>query len=177
MQNPSEPAHSPTPEAIGKRIARLRSERGWTQQSLSARLAISRVAVSHIEMDLTFPSERTVILLAGLFKLSPFDLVEGTTYPQAKAERLPEIVCSYTQLEAELMLFNKDLTWLDWLAEQQQHNELLIEQTEMRRRITHLLQDWSARLSQFSEANLDEAELSKLSAARLQLIRQHEKFG
>jgi transcriptional regulator with XRE-family HTH domain len=56
-------------ESIGKRIARLRQERGWTQQDLATRLASSRVAVSHIEMDLIIPSERTVTLLAGLFKL------------------------------------------------------------------------------------------------------------
>jgi transcriptional regulator with XRE-family HTH domain len=99
-------------ESIGKRIARLRHEHGWTQQTLSERLAISRVAVSHIEMDLSTPSERTITLLAGLFKTSPFALVEGTTYPQAKVERLPHTACCYTKLEMELALLEKDLAWI-----------------------------------------------------------------
>lgn len=88
-----------TTEQIGKRIARLRSEGDWTQQSLSARLGISRVAISHIEMDSTVPGERTITLLAGIFKVSPHDLVYGTTYPKAKSDRLPNVACRYTEIE------------------------------------------------------------------------------
>jgi len=43
-------------ETIGRRLARLRQEQGWTQKTLAAWLAISRVAVSHFEIDL--PAER-----------------------------------------------------------------------------------------------------------------------
>jgi len=110
--NPSKQA---TPEPIGKRIARLRAERGWTQQGLSQRLAVSRVAISHMEMDLTIPSERTITLLAGVFKVRPHELVEGTTYPLAKAEKLPLTTCSYTSLELDLSLFENDLRWLERL--------------------------------------------------------------
>jgi len=38
-------------ESIRKRIARLHQGNGWTQQSLADRVAMSRVAISHIEMD------------------------------------------------------------------------------------------------------------------------------
>lgn len=99
-------------ESIGKRIAQLRLKHGWTQQSLATRLAISRVAISHIEMDLTVPGERTITLLAGLFKITPHQLVNGTTYPRAKAERLPAIACIYTSLELDLALLDNDLAWL-----------------------------------------------------------------
>lgn len=109
---------SKTPEPIGRRIARLRSARGWTQQALAARLAASRVAVSHIEMDLTTPSERTITLIAGLFKLQPAELVAGTTYPQARAERLPWTVCCYTAFEAGAACLENDLVWLKRLREQ-----------------------------------------------------------
>jgi len=102
-------------QTIGKRIAQLRQENGWTQQSLAERLAISRVAVSHIEMDLSIPGERTIALLAGLFKTTPHALVEGTTYPVAKADRLPLVVCSYTPLELDLALLENDLAWLQHL--------------------------------------------------------------
>jgi transcriptional regulator with XRE-family HTH domain len=103
-------------ETIGQRIARLRQQQGWTQQALAERIAVSRVAISHIEMDISIPGERTITLLAGLFKLAPFELVGGTTYPAAKAERLPHTVCSYTPLEMALALLHNDLAWLQRLA-------------------------------------------------------------
>ncbi|KPV51029.1 hypothetical protein SE17_23555, partial [Kouleothrix aurantiaca] len=68
------PQHPELPESLGARIARLRAACGWTQEQLAARLAASRVAVSHFELGLALPSERTVLLLAGLFKLAPHDL-------------------------------------------------------------------------------------------------------
>src|SRR5438046_1225966 len=96
-------AHPSQPnEPLGQRIARLRLQRGWTQEDLAERLAASRVAVSHFEMGLALPSERTVVLLAGLFKQEPHELVEGTSYPAAKAERLPPVACRYTELELQL---------------------------------------------------------------------------
>ena len=99
-------------ESIGKRIAFLRQKNGWTQQSLANRLAMSRVAISHIEMDLSIPSERSITLMAGIFKLSPFELVDDTTYPKAKMERLPELTTIYTDLELQFGLLNNDTEWL-----------------------------------------------------------------
>ena len=81
-------------ETLGQRIARLRCLLGWTQQELADRAAISRVAVSHLEMGISVPSERTLALLAGIFHLEPPELVEGTSYPDAKAERLPLVAGS-----------------------------------------------------------------------------------
>jgi transcriptional regulator with XRE-family HTH domain len=146
-------------EPIGERIARLRCEGGWTQQALAARLAISRVAVSHIEMDLTFPSERTITLLAGVYKLSPHALVEGSTYPLAKAERLPAIACCYTQLELDLALLENDLAWLERQGD-----------SAVRRRLAHeLLETWRARLSDWSRETFDEREREMLAAAQERL--------
>ena len=102
-------------DSIGKRIAFLRQKNGWTQQSLADRLAMSRVAISHMEMDLTIPSERSITLMAGIFKLSPIELVEGTTYPKAKMERLPEVTTTYTELEMNYALLKNDIEWLDRL--------------------------------------------------------------
>ena len=99
-------------DSIGKRLAYLRQRQGWTQQSLADRLAMSRVAISHMEMDLTIPSERTITLMAGVFKLTPTDLVEGTSYPRAKAERLPTLTMIYTELELNYALFLNDTQWI-----------------------------------------------------------------
>lgn len=102
-------------ESIGKRLAFLRQKNGWTQQSLADRLAMSRVAVSHIEMDLIIPSERSITLMAGVFKISPTELVEGTTYPRAKAERLPELTAIFTEIELYFALLKNDTEWIDRL--------------------------------------------------------------
>jgi len=150
-------------ETIGKRIARLRQVSGWTQQTLAARLAISRVAVSQIEMDLTIPSERTVTLLAGLFKLSPQALVEGTTYPLAKAERLPEVACCYTPLEHELALLDNDLAWLRRLADSSDGARLAVEvQVKVQ---ANVQAQWIDRLEALREQVTDEGEKVRLQAA------------
>lgn len=110
---PTWPGRPPGPGSLGQRISVLRAERGWTQQQLADRLGISRVAVSHLETDLNTPSERTVAILAGLFRLEPHDLVAGTSYPMAKADRLPLVVARWTEVEHQLALLERDLEWLD----------------------------------------------------------------
>jgi len=89
-------------ESLGGRIAKHRSELGWTQAELAERVGISRVALSHIETSRSIPGERTVALLAGMFRCEPFGLVEGTDYPVSKAERLPVVVARYTEVEYQL---------------------------------------------------------------------------
>lgn len=147
-------------EQLGKRIARLRTQHGWTQQTLADRLAISRVAVSHLEMDLSFPSERTITLLAGLFKLEPFQLVEGTLYPQAKAERLPLVTCRYTEIELQLALLRNDLKWLQQLSGKPGWAQLSSE----------IKQNWQIRLTDLkAKAAVDSGELALIEQARLEL--------
>jgi transcriptional regulator with XRE-family HTH domain len=105
----------------------LRAQRGWTQEELAERLAASRVAVSHFEAGLALPSERTVVLLAGLFKQEPHELIAGTDYPDAKAERLPSIVCRYTEVEVQIALLRRDLEWLERLGSCAPRDEIIAE--------------------------------------------------
>jgi transcriptional regulator with XRE-family HTH domain len=147
-------------EPIGKRISGLRQEMGWTQQELAARLGISRVAVSHIESDLSLPSERTITLLAGLFKMSPHQLVHMTTYPDAKAERLPSYTCTYTKLELQLALLENDLTWL----ERCQH--VGVSESELARFKYELWDKWDPLLREWLEGYLDEDQKKYLDQAR-----------
>jgi transcriptional regulator with XRE-family HTH domain len=135
-------------ETIGKRIAYLRQKCGWTQQSLAVRLAMSRVAISHIEMDLTIPSERSITLIAGTFKQSPQELVEGTTYPIAKAERLPEVTNLYTELELQHALLLNDSEWLAQLD----------NATTRSNNIHQTLEKWLPRLEQWKLTCLDDRE-------------------
>lgn len=98
-------------ETLGQRIARLRTSNCWTQQELADRVAISRVAISHLEMGISVPSERTIALLAGAFHIEPLELVEDTSYPLAKAERLPLSAARYTEVELQIALMQRDLAW------------------------------------------------------------------
>ncbi|MET0904240.1 MAG: helix-turn-helix domain-containing protein [Acidimicrobiales bacterium] len=96
-------------ESLGRRIAKQRADLGWTQQELADRVAVSRVAVSHLESDLSTAGERTVALLAGVFGMEPHELVAGTTYPAAKADRLPLVVARHTEVELQCRLLDRDL--------------------------------------------------------------------
>ena len=146
------PQHPELPELLGQRIALLRARRGWTQAELAERLAASRVAVSHFEMGLALPSERTIVLLAGVFKLEPHELIAGTSYPMAKAERLPSVACRYTEVELQLALLRRDLVWLARLTDE-----------ALRRRV---VADWQAKLAALSESVYDEDERAMLAEAQ-----------
>ncbi len=122
MMNTPTPNDSPLQNAqtqaaqltvLGLRIATLRMGLGFTQQELAERLGISRVAVSNLESGRSVPGERTVTLMAGLFAMEPFELVQGTAYPQAKVDRLPLVTAKYTEVELQLALLERDLKWLE----------------------------------------------------------------
>ena len=137
-------------DSIGKRIAFLRQKYGWTQQRLADRLAMSRVAISHMEMDLTIPSERSITLMAGIFKLSPIELVEGTTYPEAKMERLPDVTTTYTELEMNYTLLKNDIEWLNRLDDPR----LKKWTREVMEKWSLLLENWDKRFSDEYETKI-----------------------
>ncbi len=98
---------------VGRRIAVGRAALGFTQQELAARVGISRVALSNLESGRSEPGERTVTLLAGVFGMEPHELVADTTYPAAKADRLPLVAARHTEVELQLALLERDLRWLE----------------------------------------------------------------
>jgi transcriptional regulator with XRE-family HTH domain len=138
-------------EGLGRRIAAFRAKLGLTQQELADRLAVSRTAVSHLEAGMTVPGERTVVLLAGLFKVEPHELVAGTSYPAAKAERLPLVAARYTEVELLIMLLDNDLNWLE-----------RTDGADERR----VLDEWDARLRVIDADLLDLRERELLRDAR-----------
>ncbi|WP_052344045.1 helix-turn-helix transcriptional regulator [Kallotenue papyrolyticum] len=155
------------PESLGQRIARLRAQLGWTQQELAERIGVSRVAISHFEMDLQIPSERTVALLAGVFDCEPRELVASTYYPPAKAERLPPIAARYTAIDRELLLLERDLAWLDRLAHLPQAP-----------RFSHaVLHDWRERLAQLAAQAPDRHSRQRIAAAQQQVQHRLSAAG
>src|SRR5688572_7257811 len=94
------------------------------------------------------PSERTVALLAGVFKVDPLDLVDGTSYPPAKADRLPLVVARYTEVELQLELLASDLAWIERAG----HD-------------TSVLDAWQARLLALLDVSLDARERDAIKGA------------
>jgi hypothetical protein len=107
--------------------------------------------VSHFESGMTAPSERTVVLLAGLFKCEPHELVAGTDYPRAKAERLPPVAAQVTAIELAVELLDRDLAWLERTGS-----------ADARR----VLDEWEVRLRAWDPATLDPASRELLAAAK-----------
>ena len=139
-------------DSLGARIAKHRARLGWTQQELADRVGISRTALSHLEAGMKDAGERTVTLLAGVFKLEPHELVADTTYPPAKAERLPVVAARYTETEHLLALLG---------AEQELTGDLSAE----RRR------HWRDRLDEQRARSHDRGEVERLTAAVRRLDR------
>jgi transcriptional regulator with XRE-family HTH domain len=163
----ADPDGLPLGETLGQRIARLRCQLGWTQQELADRLAISRVAVSHLEIGLSVPSERTIVLLAGVFHLEPLELVDGTAYPEAKAERLPLVAARYTEVELQVALLRRDLDWLARLG-RPSCAEALIEQVRA---------EWRRRIADLAARTLDPGERRLLAEARASLADVSPPIG
>ncbi len=155
--------------SLGRRIASLRAERGWTQQGLADRLGISRVAVSHLETDLNLPGERTVALLAGLFRVEPHDLVAGSSYPQAKADRLPLVVARWTEAEHRLALLERDLWWLDGAdGAAAPASAAMVER---------VLAGWDATLGKLADQLHEPSERAAVAAARSGLAERRGRDG
>jgi transcriptional regulator with XRE-family HTH domain len=144
------------PEQLGARLARLRAELGWTQQELADRIAVSRVAISHFEMGLQVPSERTIALLASVFKYEPGDLVADTYYPRAKADRLPPLVARFTVIENELCLLERDLSWLERIAPLPYARGIALE----------TLHGWLQRLADLHDTTFDRRSCQQLERAQ-----------
>jgi transcriptional regulator with XRE-family HTH domain len=155
----AKPRPAAVPEPLGQRIGRLRAGAGWTQQELADRIAISRVAVSHLEMGISVPSERTVALLAGAFHVEPLELVEGTSYPVAKAERLPLVAARYTEVELQIALMRRDLGWVERVPARPGRACLVAD----------VHQRWRCRLAELAAQVCDPRERRLLAAARTEL--------
>ena len=164
---PTWPGRPPGAGSLGQRIATLRVDRGWTQQQLADRLGISRVAVSHLETDLNTPSERTVALLAGLFRLEPHDLVAGTSYPTAKSDRLPLVVTRWTEVEHQLALLARDLWWLDGADG--------IADPASGARVEQVLGEWDSALAKLAGSVHDTVEAALLAQAREQVAARRAR--
>jgi transcriptional regulator with XRE-family HTH domain len=132
-----------------------------TQQQVADRAGISRVAVSHLEAGINSPDARTVTLLAGLFGLEPHDLVDGTDYPAAKADRLPVVVARHTEIAHQVALMDTDLAWIVGPTPAVTDRDL----------VDAVVTRWRVTLDKLAATVLDPGERALLDAARDRLAR------
>jgi transcriptional regulator with XRE-family HTH domain len=144
-------------EPFGRRVAKWRVDRGLTQSRLAERIAVSRVALSHLEAGMTVAGERTVALLAGVFGVEAHDLVAGTDYPRAKAERLPLSIARHTEVDHQLALLAADLRWIEALEE---------VASPARRLAATCAAGWADRLTALAACTLDPLERDRVRAAQ-----------
>jgi len=162
IREPAWPGRPTGTSSLAARLGLLRTERGWTQQQLADRLGISRVAVSHLEAGINSPDARTVTLLAGLFRLEPHELVDGTDYPAAKRDRLPLVVARHTEVEHQLALMEADLAWIEGVDAPAASGVAGATADRVRTR-------WRATLAKLAASVHDPDEAAILAAARRRL--------
>lgn len=151
------PSSVATGSSLGVRIAGFRAALGWTQAELAERVAISRVALSNLESGRSVPSERTVVLLAGVFGHEPHELVAGTSYPPQKGDRLPLVAARHTEVNLQLALLDRDLEWL-----------ARVESPALTRQI---IGEWRTRLETLAGSVLDPRCRDQLGEARQRIAR------
>ena len=66
---PSNPAH--VERAVGRRVAELRTERGWTQEALAERLGVSIQYLRRIELGQTHVTVPKLVELANTLRVAP----------------------------------------------------------------------------------------------------------
>ncbi len=142
-------------------MGKLRGELGWTQAQLAERIAVSRVALSHIEAGLSVPGERTVTLLAGVFECEPHELVGDTDYPPAKAERLPLVTARYTEVAHQLAVLGAVLELVD-----------RVPRPARDRLASDVRGEWRARLATLVDSTGDGDERRRLRTAIHELARR-----
>ncbi|MCQ6558904.1 helix-turn-helix domain-containing protein [Paenibacillus mendelii] len=95
---------------IGSRIAKLRDDRGWTQEQTAASLGISRAALSHYEKNRREPDSETLSKFADLFHVSVDYLVGRTKAPQSILDGPIREFVDQLELSNEDLLKQFDLT-------------------------------------------------------------------
>ncbi|MCM3629405.1 helix-turn-helix domain-containing protein [Paenibacillus glycanilyticus] len=95
---------------IGNRIAGLREERKWTQEQTSAKLGISRAALSHYEKNRREPDTETLAKFADLYQVSIDYLVGRTQNTQAALSEDIRTFVDHLELSDEELLERYNLS-------------------------------------------------------------------
>ena len=86
----------------------------------------------------------------GCSARSHTELIAETSYPAAKAERLPPTACRYTEVELQLALLRRDMEWVTRLGGSIQQQ---------------VIEDWRTKLTALLDLTYDEGERELLAGA------------
>jgi len=97
-------------QKFGSAIAKLRREKGMTQQELAERMGVTDKAVSKWERDLSFPDISSIPRLAEIFDVSVDDLMQAKAVPKEKPlqkemAELTHLVCRCVALGMGVAVF------------------------------------------------------------------------
>lgn len=95
---------------IGSNIAKLREDRGWTQEQTALLVGISRAALSHYEKNRREPDSETLSKFADLFHVSVDYLVGRTNAPTSTLDEPIRDFVDHLELADEELLNKYDLT-------------------------------------------------------------------
>ncbi len=73
-------------EFIGRRVKKLRQERGWSLEELASRSGVSRSMLSEIERERANPTLTVTFRIARAFELTLQDLMDGVEKPSSKIQ-------------------------------------------------------------------------------------------
>jgi transcriptional regulator with XRE-family HTH domain len=78
-QDTHHPSRTPSPRnrAFGRRLRKLREERGFSREVLGARTGLHRTGIEKVEKDTRDPRLATILALARGLGVKPGELVEG----------------------------------------------------------------------------------------------------
>ena len=62
---------------LSKRIKELRTEKGWSQETLAERAYVSRQTISNWETEKSYPDVHSLLILSDVFGVSLDDLIKG----------------------------------------------------------------------------------------------------
>jgi transcriptional regulator with XRE-family HTH domain len=77
-------------ENFGRNVARLRKQRGWSQEELASKIDVKKQSISNIERGVRFPTFETLEKIANAFHATPVELF-GTA-KQIALDDVPEVL-------------------------------------------------------------------------------------
>lgn len=92
-------------EAVGKTIARKRSESGFTQEQVAEKLGLQREAVARVERGTAIPTVVRLVELADLFGCSTSELLmESSTLAADQANEVVRMLSRVSLTDRQLLV-------------------------------------------------------------------------
>ena len=85
--------------SLGKRISRLRKQRGLTQQELAAKVGVHANHVTRWERDHMRPSTKTLALIAEALEVSVDEILASGESPSAVTVADPQLLRTFHQAQ------------------------------------------------------------------------------